>query len=343
MKRALLLVAGIAMVVTTAGLALAQDDQAVLLRYKWEKGEHLDWDMTMHVTGRFGIVEGPQAGTSLDLDNTMAMTIFADVVEVLDDGSAWVKMTLGEMNIESTLPNGQTVNIALDLASGKVRILAPGGNQPVEQDLPKEVSEIFGQGFTMRITDRGEVKELKGAEKLKAMLERMGGPQASAIDITQTMNWIEPYLPEKPVKPGDTWEQEKPNIFGMPGAAGAQGNKPFIIRFKHAGYSVVDGVRCVKIETTFEASGVDMSVATAQTAATGLHQQLKGMSMRMSMVNLFSLEDHHVQSVKGTIHESGTVHQEGTIEINGREVQLNQTFQLDDVTVEIEAQRAKED
>ncbi len=319
-----------------AALAVAQDDEPILLRYKWETGQRLDWEMTGRVTGRIAMVEGPQAGQTLDINSTFSMGLFTDVLEVAADGSARTRMTFGSMNIQTTLPNGQLLSMDMDLAAGKVRVVPQQGGQVIEQDLPEALTKLFGAGFVTRVTNRGEIVEVEGAQELQAMLAKMAGPQANAFNITEAMNWIEPLLPEGPVKTGDTWVQEKPALLGLDGAATAAA--PFVIQYRHDGYTMLEGVRCVKINSSIEASGIEFST-TAAPGALGLSQDVKGMSIRANMLNCLSLDDGHLVSLQGQVEQTGTMHQEGTLTVGDQNVDVNQTIAFDALTVHLQASR----
>ncbi|MGD9519871.1 MAG: hypothetical protein AB7W28_10180, partial [Armatimonadota bacterium] len=56
----------VAVVLATGAAALAQDEQPILLRYKWLPEQRLTWELASRVNGRISIVEGEGAGTTLD-------------------------------------------------------------------------------------------------------------------------------------------------------------------------------------------------------------------------------------------------------------------------------------
>ncbi len=326
----------VAVVLATGAAALAQDEQPILLRYKWLPEQRLTWELASRVNGRISIVEGEGAGTTLDANTIVNMSIFCDVLGVEQDGSARVKMSFGAMSVVTTLPTGQTFNVLVDLAAGKLRIQGVEGAQPLEQDLPPPLGRFFSQGLTVLITDRGKVTSVEGGEELQALFAKMAGPQASVFNLADAISWIEPLLPEQPVKTGDTWSETRPFIFGATGPGGAP--NPFVINYAHAGYTNIEGVRCVKINSNMSLSGVDFATPEPD-AAQGLKQEFKEVSIQVNLSSNLSCEDTHVLSLDGQITQTGTVHQEGTVTFGDRQMPLNQTYHMDRMQVSLQASR----
>jgi hypothetical protein len=318
----------------SVAVALAQDDQPLLLRYKWEAGQRLTWDLTARATGRISVVTGQQAGQSINVNVVAAMALFADALDMTEDGYARLRISFGAISVDVTLPDGQTLSTQVDLAAGKVRIINPAGGAPGEVELPAAFTELFGKGFVVHINDRGKILRIEDAEAFQALLQKMAGPQASSINLPDLVSWIEPVLPEQPVKPGDQWTEEKHSILGI--TQTMAGPAQLTVKHRHAGYTNIEGIRCAKIESSFEVSGLDL---TTQPQTTGLTQEIKGLSVRVFVTSYLSTEDTHVLAVNGQITETGTISQRGTVKLGAQETDVDQTVYFDGLTVNIEASR----
>lgn len=325
-----------ALAVMVVGAVLAQQDEAVLLRYKWEAGQRLAWDLTARTTGKVGIVGGEGTGQTLDIATVFSTSLFSDVLEVMDDGSARVRASFGTMSVDTELPNGQTLTVHIDPATGKVTVAAPQGAQQVQQQIPGPMAKILSEGFVMLVTDRGVIRKVEGMDELMATMARIAGPRASTSNLTDMINWIEPRLPEDTVKPGDHWTRDFPPIFGIKAGAAPKAN--MAIKHTYVGPSTVEGVKCAKVTAEMEASGIDFTVP-AEATYTGLSVELKNLSIQMFFTYNLSLDDGHLVSGTGQIRETGTVRTFGTLKVGDEERPYDQTVHLDGVTIKIDVSR----
>ena len=92
-----------------------------------------------------------------------------------------------------------------------------------QQEEFNSVKSAIGKKFYLLISDRGELKELTGYEKIASGLKKKkeagnpfggsGSPMVQQLDRTEistTLRGIFDILPESPVKTGDSWSKEYP-------------------------------------------------------------------------------------------------------------------------------------
>ncbi len=334
----LLILTTVAVLAACAALAQQADDEAVTLAYKWQAGDRFSYAITTHTKGKISLVQGQGTGQALDLDMTATLTMFSDVLEVSDDGSARVKVTFGMITTEMVTPQGQRMIVHMDPATGEVTVQGPGGQQQnVQQKLPDAIKGVLAKGFVITISDKGEIKEVEGLEKLQAALQKIAGPQATTMKLNQMVSWLEPRLPDKPVKPGDEWQAQIPWMFG---AAGQKAPENLVMKLRYAGKSKINGVECAKVQASMEVSGLDMTVEPGTVSPMG--QEVRGMSIRMYLTYYLDLQSGHVVRASGKMAQSGTVRQYGTIEVNGQEHRLDVTVQLDNLATDLEIEAKKE-
>ena len=314
-----------------------EDNEAVSLTYKWNAGDRYTWTITTRSNGKISMAQGGGAGQAIDLDTTVSLTLFTDVLEVLDDGSARIKLSFGMISTDVKTPQGQTITVHVNPASGEVTIEGAGGQQP-KQKLPDAVREMMAQGVTLTLTNKGEVTKGEGMEKLQQALRKVAGPRGAGFQLNQMISWIEPPLPDHPVKPGDEWEKTIPWVFGA--GAKDQSTPKLTMKFRYLGKSNIDGRDCAKVQASLEVSGLDMSVEPGVVGPVG--QEVKGLSMQLYITYYLDLETGHVVQAQGRIIQSGTVRQYGTVEVNGQEHNFDMTIQLDQLTTELEIKGTKE-
>ncbi|MBC7289425.1 MAG: hypothetical protein H5T86_15560 [Armatimonadetes bacterium] len=329
--------AALVLVVVSAAVAQQGDDQAVELAYKWKAGDRYSFAVSARSQGKVAILSGEGAGQQFMLDVAADLTVFADVVEVREDGAAKIKVSFGMVGAQINTPQGQTMVFHLDPATGDVTLEGPGGQRNLVQKLPESLRQMMASGFTMTMTNKGKVEEVEGLDQLQAALRRIAGGNASPMLLNQLISWVEPPLPDNPVKPGDEWQRAVPWIFG---AAKENAPEQLVMKFRYAGKSNVNGVECAKVEASMQVSGLDMSIEPGTVGPIG--QQISGLSMQMHLTYYLNADTCHVHEAKGRISQSGTIRQYGTIEIQGREQNFDTTVQLDGLVTEVEVEATRD-
>jgi uncharacterized protein DUF6263 len=211
MKRA---VAGAvtAIIVIFSGSSLLGQD--VALRYRWNKGEALRYrliqETNMAMSGIPGMGE-------MNIANTMTQVQKMTTMEVAADGTATVQAVFESIRMDMGTPMG---NFVYDST-------APQNNaDPMVAQVAGMMGALIGEAITLVITPTGAIQKAEGMTRIMQKVQQT--PQASAMGIGGLDSMLSDdymkgafgqnlaMLPEKPVKPGDTWTSEitMPNPFG---------------------------------------------------------------------------------------------------------------------------------
>jgi len=166
------------------------------------------------------------------------------------------------MDMKSTMM-GQSFPMKMDIEqSNTVQDILPSGSARVEQRFDKVTvtaegsmaaitgmisKQLEGKSFQIVTSPAGKVESVSG-------LNTLGGMSQSGMDMDQlASNYYSP-LPEKPVKPGDSWSQDKTVPIS---SGGANLSNHLVTKYTLLGYEKKDDAECAKIKTTgtFEITG----------------------------------------------------------------------------------------
>jgi len=251
--------AAIACLVVVAVAAVPADaagkgNKWISLRYNFKPGEKLEYAVTRTESGTAVVSVG---GNKQEVPSSAktTMNIAYDVLEVDPQGTATVKLTLDEINIESQ-SMGTSVNIKVGATGVKVysggMLVLDLGQIGGTEDLPisemlglgampegVQLADLFGKGVRVTVTRLGEMAIPGTAESSLGMLE---GFQFDTLTA-------------KLVRPGDTWERDLP----FPGVDKEQieshGLKVVQI---FEGIEDFDGRRCAKIVSKVDVDCSDL-------------------------------------------------------------------------------------
>jgi Family of unknown function (DUF6263) len=183
---------------STALLLLALPQEKVELRWKWQKGQELVYKSTTRTLMQFG---------GQPIDQQMGYTFSMTATDVSESGEASI-----------------VVKYLAVVAKG----VGPGGEFEYDSEKDKEPpaegpaaiqARMVGQSFTMKMTPRGQVTEVKGYDKVLEAMMKGVGDEASPMkmqlkqlfnnDIFKgMMQRMAPPLPEGKVGKGETWADE---------------------------------------------------------------------------------------------------------------------------------------
>lgn len=310
---------------------LTAAQEGVTLRYSWAPRDSLAWTMTMKVTGA-GTITTPQGTEPVLLDVLVSVPLFMDVLGVSDEGLATVRLSVGLIVTEISMPGGGVMRVETDLQTGKVVTRAGGAEQVTE--LPGAAQGLLVNSFEMVLDDRGQVKELRLPDEVRAAMGlAMRGLAAGAGDLAQWANWLEPPLPQEPVIPGATWQTSTP----LGGLLGSPEIPEVVTVYRYEGLAEIDGVACHKITAHNEAHDVDMTLPAA--LGMGIETRLEKLSISTDLTAYLSSEDSHLALLEGIVTQSGTIHQKGVLEQGGQQVAVDQTVRVNEMQVALKATR----
>jgi hypothetical protein len=124
--------------------------------------------------------------------------------------------------------------ISVNLDAMKIRVASPQGDQSPTLD------HIPGKSFDMSVTRLGKETDVSGASAITYALG------TSSRDLSSRFQTFFPDLPDRPVKPGDTWPSQD-------SVTEKTGSGDIVINAKNLntldGFETVDGVECARIKT----------------------------------------------------------------------------------------------
>lgn len=206
----------VAALISSATLA-AQD---VSLRYRWTKGEEVRYRNTiqtdMQMSGLPGMGDMTVSMTMVQVNKLVVDDIAADGTATIRSTTESIKMTMnipmmGEVSYDSAAPQ-------------------PAGTNPITDALGQSVGALVGETLTLAVASTGKVGKIDGlarvVEKLKKSAPAAGGAMGmgnmdsffSEDAQRSTIEQSFAVMPDKPVKPGDTWKNE----YKIPSPLGSQ-------------------------------------------------------------------------------------------------------------------------
>jgi hypothetical protein len=190
-------------VVTTAAPAAAQ----VELRYKWIKGDVLEYRVTLHSTSD---VTGVPGRDDARTEQTITQRITLTVDGVAPSGVASVHETVGSIRSELTGPSG---NVVVDTAAPSETT-----KDPIADAMSKMLTAVVGQSINIVFGPDGTVRSLEGGARLLERVITAGNASRETAMASQALTALYsddalrsmleqsfPKLPAQPLKPGDTW------------------------------------------------------------------------------------------------------------------------------------------
>jgi hypothetical protein len=194
----------LAVAAAIAGFTIAAP---VELRYKWIKGDVLDYRVTLHTTSE---VSGLPGRDDARTEQTVRQRITLTVDGVAPSGVASVHETVGSIRSELTAPNGKVV----------VDTAAPSDTtkDPIADAMSKMLTAVVGQTINIVFGPDGTVRSLEGGARLLERVITAGGASRETTMASQALTALYsddalrsmleqsfPKLPVQPLKAGDTW------------------------------------------------------------------------------------------------------------------------------------------
>jgi len=197
-------------------VVLSQDEEAALLRYKFEPGQV--WQAFDIIKGNMPMAQefipgdnvpaematNMPAGTTLNTTMDMTMIRLMTVNAVDENGVAAISMTIVSMLGNNTITTGDTtISIRMEFDNGTLTTSGPGNQQMPSQQLAM-LEKLLNTQFNCTMDPLGGMEFGKSYEKLFGGMMGMMGMGNMNIDYRQ-LSRAAMGLPEHPVKIGDTW------------------------------------------------------------------------------------------------------------------------------------------
>jgi hypothetical protein len=198
----------LALFFAVAGLSARQDPgAAVTLAYQFPEGKTLSYRVA---SGEKQLMQVGGQDVNTDTQSTLEFTVKPKSVK---DGTFGITVTVDGMSI---------------------KLVGPQGDQsPTLTDIP-------GKSFDMSVTRLGKESDVSGASAITYV---MG---TATRDLSSSFQAFFPDLPDRAVKPGDTWPSQD-------SVTQKSSSGDIFINTKNAntvdGFETVDGVECVRVKT----------------------------------------------------------------------------------------------
>jgi hypothetical protein len=153
---------------------------------------------------------------------------------------------------------GQTVNVNIDNTTAfKVKMTGKNEDnlkleitmdslimkvESMQGSTGGKIKDVEGKSFNMLLSPLGKEVDVTDASKIEYTFEG-----TSAANLSQLFSTIFPDLPEKPVKPGDTWSK---NDTVSVKTSTTKTNQILLSTYKFEGVEKMNGVECAKITST---------------------------------------------------------------------------------------------
>lgn len=179
----------------------------VELRYKWTKGDVLDYRVTLHTTSDVSGVPGRDDART---EQTVTQRITLTVDGVAPSGVASVHETVASIRSELMAPNGKVV----------VDTAAPSETtkDPIAEAMSKMLAAVVGQSINIVFSPDGTIRSIEGGSRLLERVTSAGGADRESAMASQALaslysddairSMLEqsfPKFPAQRLKTGDTW------------------------------------------------------------------------------------------------------------------------------------------
>ncbi|MCI0333891.1 MAG: DUF6263 family protein [Planctomycetes bacterium] len=251
LSRVRLLIAAVAVMSIASG-AMAQEP----LRWKFEKGAKFDYNMVQDMT--IGSMGGPLGAQNVTMHQELGMTW--DVQDVSKEGDAVIQQKIDRVKMKMTLP-APVGAIEYDSSSEKL----PVGPAAMLAPMYKAMTQ---GAFTITMTPRGEIKDVKIPDEVVAALKNSPGAaamgdMATADGFKKMISQGSLVLPEGAPKQGEEWttkvEVNNP----------AAGKQIVETTYRYEGTKDVEGVKFAEFQPTIKMNFEGAQVKISEQASDG--------------------------------------------------------------------------
>lgn len=223
----------------------ARGGEAVLLKAKWRAGERSFVQMTNEQQTKTKV---PGQEKPITQDISMVFYLIVEVTGAAEGGGYKVAIEYSDIAVDMTM-QGQT--FAFDSRKEGEQTQDP--NNPMAKVLSKVFGSMVGGRFLCTLGPDGKITKVEGVKEFaEKVLNANPNPQARQMvagmlneDMLKqnfAANLEHQWLPEKPVKIGDSWTHEQK----LP--LGPLGNLAIELKYTFTRWESIEGVRCVALE-----------------------------------------------------------------------------------------------
>ncbi len=239
--------------------AAQDDDQGILLRYKYQPGQELRYGVSGTAEGLMRIDGIPDAPPPQDLWMEGSVTVDMETQSVDEEGVGQLRLTVHDAFAKMQV-FGEVVECQLQ--DGRL-IITQGGevqldtaNPPADEGDDEAANPMFGApGFRQLldlVMENGLIVQLAPDGRLVGLPQLVLLPDElknaiPGLDIDRLLEHSQASFPAHPVKVGGTWEVREPML--LPG--GAEGDLPeAVTTYTLAAIEEIEGRQCARIVGT---------------------------------------------------------------------------------------------
>jgi len=204
------LIVAATLTLSVAGTAADGFAQEVTLRYRWTTGEQSRTRVTQHSSTTISV--GQPASAAGSLDSTLTQVFRTVVEDVAADGTATLEQVIESVRMDLNTPLGR---IVFDSESNGGDI----GSSSMALAMSHAYRAMIGQPVRMVVSPTGAVSKINGLTRLmervldaqpndRVMPELLDGFRNAFSDDTarDMVGWGVALFPDRPLRPGDTWQ-----------------------------------------------------------------------------------------------------------------------------------------
>lgn len=317
--------------VVTAGLACAQELHGkVLLRYKWNAGEEVSFQVAVEAEGNMvmtDMTKEPPEENGMYISQSINMPMYQTIEAVDEEGNGTVAYQMGIMEMDMTAGDQPAQHIVIDPVAKTMTV----NGEPAP--LPDTALGYFGGAFRMVMSPLGEVLSFQAPDVEGDLPDMMG---LSATQFARMARTSQMQLPAEPIREGYSWAQtvglstprtaqEGEDAEGEPAEA-----PPMVTTMLYTlvGFETVGEVECAKIEIV---GAMDMTMTVSPPAeGADLMVQMGPMHLSMHGFTYFDPEAGCVVSTE--LDQIMELHQEiqGQVKAGGETQDINMITTAED-------------
>jgi len=194
--------------------------QEVTLSYRWTKGETVRYRMIQQSTTTISGLPGGMGDMTIDQSNIQ--TIRTEAEDITPDGTTTLRQTHESVKVEMNGPMGM---MSYDSANPET------SDNPMNAMLKGIFTAMIGESFTLVIAPTGAVQKVEGVSKLAEKMFKaipqdpasagiINGLKSNISDDAMRNMFTQAFaqFPDRPLKPGDTWNSQFTTTNPMLGA-----------------------------------------------------------------------------------------------------------------------------
>lgn len=227
----------------------AQAQEGVALRYQFLPGESRVYDLNVTGGGQIGLSGLPMGELALPVDMIINGAFEVVTREVDPNGDGHLGVNVGPIAMAVTVL-GRSVHVAMDLQKGMLLVDGKEVKLPERAEAGMTAGAALSK-LTFVMSPQGGLTDVEGMEDFLAAVRQAGprGAMSPAMmpNFKEMLKGYSPLFPEKPVAPGEGWEQ----LFRFP-VPGQTEPTPLSIKYNLEKLGAIGGHKIARIGLAYD-------------------------------------------------------------------------------------------